>query len=125
MRLEGSGWMCVAHAFIPSDRWPAASERLREFSWLVEFIDEIQKMDRNPGKKGEPTWRDFAKRYWFEQDLFCMPEPYEEAMPYQNRMRGELLYRCGLGKRPHPRKPAERVGRFGNAGVLVGKGETA
>jgi hypothetical protein len=114
--LEGSRFLCTAHASIPADRWPMISERLRDHLWLIEFIGEMQKMDRQHG-----NWRDFARQFWQGTDDFCIPAKGENEVPYQNRMRGELLHRCGLtAKRPEPRLPQERAGKFGNAGGLLG-----
>jgi hypothetical protein len=114
--MEGGGFTCTAHGAIPSDRWPMVSERLREHRWLIEFIDEMRKMDAEHG-----DWRGFAVQFWTE-DQYAAPVAGENAIPYQLRMRGELMHRCGLLKnRPAPRLPkAPAVGRFGNAGGLLG-----
>lgn len=113
---EGGRFTCSAHAAVPSDRWPFVTERLLEFSWLIGFIDEMQKMDRQRG-----DWRAFATQFWKDSDEHCLPHERENAGPYQLRMRAELMYRCGITKnRPEPRLPQAPKGRWGNAGGLAG-----
>lgn len=117
--LEGGRFVCTAHSAVPSDRWPLVTERQTEFRWLVEFIDEMQKMDRQ-----RQDWRGFAKQFWEESEPACMPHERENAAPYQLRMRAELLFRCGvLTKRPEPRLPKEFTGRFGNVAGLAREAE--
>lgn len=106
---EGGHFLCSAHAFIPADRWPGVTEKLRNHDWLIAFIDDIQRMDRM-----SEDWRRFAVQFWTNQDEACLPDVEEQAIPYQNRMRGELLYRCGLLKRPAVRLPQPITSR-GNA----------
>lgn len=115
---DGSRFMCSAHADVPADRWPMLSERLRDHVWLIEFTDEMQKMDRQHG-----DWRGFALQFWANSDQECAPVEGENAIPYQLRMRSELMFRCGLmTKRPTPLLPQQQPakGRFGNAGGLAG-----
>lgn len=100
LSVEGGRWCCAAHAFAISDQWPVITERLLQNVWLIEFIDEIKRMRRNFG-----DWRGFAERFWEGQDESCAPDPKEEFQPYENRMRGELLFRAGVAKRPHVRLP--------------------
>lgn len=112
--VEGGKFCCAAHAFVPADRWPGVSEKLRDHDWLIGFIDDIKKM------RGKcENWRTFAQMFWDGQDEFCLPHDRENFEPYENRMRGELLYRCGLSKRPAVRLPQE-VTRRGNVGSLLG-----
>lgn len=112
---EGGRFLCTAHSAVPSDRWPRLTEMLHSNRWLIGFIDEMQRMDHAHG-----DWRGFASEFWKDSDPFCIPDPREYALPYQNRMRGELLFRCGLTKkRPEPRIPQVPTSR-GNAGRLVG-----
>lgn len=120
MSLEGGRFVCTAHAFAPSDQWPAITEKLNEFRWLIAFIDDIRLMDQTR-LKNMPTWREFATHFWTGQDSYCIPHAEEEALPYQNRMRGELLYRCGQMKRPAPRLP-QPVKVRGNAARYLGRG---
>lgn len=100
MSVEGGRWCCLAHATQHSDRWPAITQKLREHVWLIEFIDEIKTMHRRL-----EDWRGFAVQFWDGEDKACKPDPKEEFAPYENRMRGELLHRCGLMKRPALRLP--------------------
>jgi hypothetical protein len=102
--LEGGKFLCSAHACVPSDKWPAVTEKLHQHSWLIELIDDIQRMDHERDAK-LPDWRVYATKFWEGTDEHCIPDPKEDAIPYQNRLRGELLYRCGLAKRPSPRLP--------------------
>lgn len=119
--LEGGHFVCTAHSAVPADQWPRVTEKLREHDWLIALIDDIARFDRNP-RKDAPTWRDFATQFWQGTDDYCIPHPKENAGPYGNRLRGELLHRCGVLKtRPAPRLPAEPVARFGNAGGLLGR----
>lgn len=97
----GGGWTCSAHAYVPADRWPSVTRGLRDNSWLSEFIDEMRKMDYL-----HQDWRGFAMQFWENSDKSCQPDPREGAMPYQNRMRGELIFRAGgMSKRPQVRLP--------------------
>lgn len=111
MSLEGGRWTCTAHAFAPSEGWPRITAKLRDHAWLLAFMDDIQRMDKATDLK---AWRAFATQFWAGQDDFCIPHEREEAGPYVYRMRGELLYRCGLSRRPVPRIP-EPVKSRGNA----------
>lgn len=117
--FDGGRFCCGAHAFAKQDDWPRITEKLHELKWLVAFTDDIQRIDQNPGKD-TPDWREYATNFWSGQDDYCIPDPKEDCLPYQNRMRGELLYRLGQTKRPAPRIP-EPVKSRGNAGALVGR----
>lgn len=110
----GGKWCCTSHAFSESERWPAITDGLREHDWLVNFTAEIQSMDRQC-----KDWRGFAVQFWDGQDDYCKPDPREEAIPYFNRMKGELDYRLGLMKRPAPRIPQQPTSR-GNAARFLG-----
>ena len=110
VRLEGGSFCCNAHAWADPELWSLTTSRLNEHDWLSGFIDEMQKMDRK-----NQNWRSFAVQFWENSDKFCQPEKGENAIPYQNRMRGELLFRCGLlPKRPQVRLPqaVKPSGRF-------------
>lgn len=120
--VEGGRWVCSAHAYVASDRWPTISEKLRDNDWLIGFIDEVAKLDRNPPRDSAAGWRAFATQFWSESDAFCVPHAQEEASPYLNRMRGELLWRCGAQpKRPQVRLPQEPRTRAGNLSALLGR----
>ena len=121
--FDGGRFCCSAHAFSVSDKWPAITEKLHEFRWLIAFTDDIQRMDQSQGK-GAPIWRDYAAKFWGGVDEHCMPHPKEDCLPYQIRMRKELLYRLGQIKRPEPRIP-EPVKSRGNAGRLLHRGASA
>ncbi len=104
----GSGWACSAHAMAPADKWPSITRGLRDNGWLVEFIDDMRLMDSQ-----SQDWRGFALKFWHATDEFCKPAAEEGAVAYQNRMRGELLYRSGsLPKRPQVRIPKPTQGRW-------------
>ena len=109
--VEGSKFLCAGHAFIPADRWQAASTLFNDHIWLIEFVDEMKLMDGR-----HQDWRGFATQFWAKDDdaQLMQPDPKENAVPYQNRMRGELLYRAGLMKRPAIRlpRPVQPGGRF-------------
>lgn len=116
----GAGWVCSAHGFAQSEDWPRITERLREFGWLIAFIDDVAKQTRVP--KGD--WREYATRFWGDLDTDCLPDANESAEAYGYRMRGELLWRCGLtAKRPKPRLPKPLTGRRGNAAAFLGEQE--
>lgn len=105
--VGGSGFCCGVHAFAEPEDWQLITRRLSENDWLVEFIDELQAMEHK-----HQNWRDFAMQFWVNSDAFCQPHPQEPAILYQNRMRGELLFRCGqLAKRPQVRLPKNVVPR--------------
>jgi len=119
MSLEGGKFCCAAHAFSPSDRWPAITGKLRDNQWLIAFTDDIARIERERNAK-VPDWRAYAAQFWTGIDDYCLPDAQEEFLPYQNRMRGELLYRCGLMKRPAPRLPKPATSR-GNAAGFLGR----
>lgn len=101
MRLS-SGWTCFAHAYASPEDFQRVTTLLRENSWLGNFIDEIILMD-----KAGTDWRGFSNQFW-ENDPHCKPHALENVNPYENRMRSELLFRCGqVSKRPEPRLPKE------------------
>jgi hypothetical protein len=97
--LGGDQWLCAAHSLVVSDQWQRVTSKLRDNDWLIGFIGEIQKMDRN-----QDNWREFATQFWVNSDTFCTPVDGEAATLYQNRMRGELMFRVGaVVKRPVPK----------------------
>ena len=111
VQVEGGRWCCTSHAFSLPDLWPRITEGLRDHDWLLAFTRDVQKMDRRA-----EDWRGFASQFWAGQDDYCMPHAQENAIPYFNRMKGELDYRLGLCKRPAPRIPQQAMhGRKGNA----------
>jgi hypothetical protein len=119
MSLEGGRFVCVAHAFAKPDDWPELTHKLNHYSWLIAFIDDLPRVE-NKRKRGEPGWREYATQFWTGVDPECLPHAQEQMLPYQNRMRGELLYRCGQSKRPEARIPKPIKSR-GNAAALLGK----
>lgn len=117
VNLEGR-WACSAHGFAAFEDWPRITERLREFGWLLAFTDDVAKHARMP----RSYWREFASEFWADQDLHCVPDAKESAEAYGYRMRGEMLWRCGLtAKRPKVRLPKEPTGRRGNAAAFLGE----
>ena len=112
LSIEGGKWLCTSHAFAPADKWPQISEGLRSHDWLIAFLCDIQRMDQ-----ANQDWRSFAEQFWDGQDDYCKPVAgemkdgrrirAEHAIPYFNRMKGELDYRLGLVKRPVPRIPED------------------
>lgn len=106
----GGGWTCFVHAHAEPEDWQAITYRMNEHSWLGEFIDEIKRMDAK-----SQDWRGFAMQFWENSDPYCQPDPRENAVPYENRMRSEFLYRIGqLAKRPAPRLPETKHNRGGS-----------
>lgn len=106
----GSGWACFAHAFAEVDAWQHVTRGLNDHEWLLGLVNEIRRMDRL-----HQDWRGFATQFWANSDAFCQPQPFENCVPYQNRMLMELLHRIGqTPKRPNPRnpKPVKPAGRF-------------
>lgn len=99
---SGKDWACFAHAFAEMDDWQEITKRLHQHDWLLGLLNDLRKMDR-----AHQDWRSYAMQFWLTEDKFCRPEPYENALPYQNRMLLEILYRIGQSpKRPQPRNPA-------------------
>ena len=108
VKISG-GWTCFAHAHAEPEDWGQITMMLREHSWLGEFIDEIKRMDQK-----SQDWRGFAMQFWENTDTFCQPDPRENAVPYENRMRSELLFRIGqISKRPQPRIPVHMAAKPG------------
>lgn len=113
----GAGWACFAHAFAEVDAWQKITHGLQEHEWLLGLVNEVRKMDRL-----HQDWRGFAVQFWANSDPFCQPQPFEECVPYQNRMLMELLFRIKQSpKRPQPRKPAtpKPSGRFARQAVAA------
>lgn len=112
VKISG-GWTCFAHAHAEPEDWRQITTMMREFSWLGEFIDEIKRMESK-----SQDWRGFAMQFWENSDRYCQPDPRENAVPYENRMRSEFLHRIGqLSKRPAPRLPEtkhRKGGAFAN-----------
>lgn len=101
VRVEGGTWCCGAHAFAMPDDWQRITNELQAHDWLIGLIDDLRKMART-----HQDWRGFAAQFWHGTDDFCKPDTREADVVYQNRMRGELLHRCGLSaRRPEPRIP--------------------
>lgn len=119
VNLSGGRWTCGAHAFAKVETWPLITERLREHAWLIGFIDDVQRIEQERNSKAL-DWRAYATKFWTGIDEHCLPDPKEDCIPYQNRMRGELLYRIGQTKRPAPRLPQPPKMR-GNVGELLGR----
>lgn len=100
---NGKDWACFAHAFAEFDDWQHVTRGLHDHDWLLGLVSELRKMDRL-----HQDWRGFAMQFWANSDEFCQPQPFENAVPYQNRMLLELLHRIGQSpKRPQPRNPAK------------------
>lgn len=116
VRTEGRGFCCSVHAFAEQDVWQDLTRRLSENDWLLGFIDEMQKMDRE-----SKNWRGFALRFWENSDKTCQPDPHENAIPYQNRMRAELLYRVGQLST----KPIVRIAKHVRPSGIFSKKEAA
>ena len=113
----GSGWLCFAHAFAPTDRWQAITQGLRDHDWLLMLIQDVRKMDA-----ANQDWRGFSTQFWADSDPFCAPQRFENAQPYADRMLMEVLHRIGERKnRPEPRKPAQvkPSGRFAHRSSVV------
>lgn len=111
----GNGWACYAHAFAEVDDWQQITRGLNDHEWLLGLVNEVRKMDRL-----NQDWRGFAMQFWANSDTFCQPQPFENCVPYQNRMLMELLFRIKqTPKRPQPRKPAtpKPAGRFARQAV--------
>lgn len=119
LSFDGGKFTCAAHAFCKSEDWPRVTEKLNEHNWLIAFIDDFRGIEA-AGNSKMPGWREYATQFWTGIDEFCIPHPKENILPYENRMRGELLYRCGITKRPAPRLPQPIKGR-GNAAALLRK----
>lgn len=99
----GKDWACFAHAFAEMDDWQEITNRLLRHDWLLGLLSDLRKMDRN-----HQDWRGYAMQFWETEDKYCQPQPFENAVPYQNRMLLELLHRIGQStKRPQPRNPAK------------------
>lgn len=102
---SGKDWACFAHAFAEVEDWQEITKRLHQHDWLLGLINDLRKMDRV-----HQDWRAYAMQFWLTEDRFCQPQAFENALPYQNRMLQELLYRIGQSpKRPQPRNPATPV----------------
>jgi hypothetical protein len=104
VKLESMGWACSTHAWAHAHLWPATTDALLTHRWLIDFIDQIGRIERMRDPK-QPDWRSHATAFWKGVDDFCLPHEHEGFMSYQNRMRSELAYRCGVLGRPHPRLP--------------------
>jgi hypothetical protein len=110
---NGMGWLCFAHAFAMPDRWQHITRELHEHDWLLSLVADVRRMDA-----AHQDWRGFASQFWANADRFCMPQPFENAGPYVDRMLMELLHRIGERKnRPAPREPqkVKPSGRFANS----------
>lgn len=115
MSVEGGKWVCAIHSSVAMDAWPRLTEKVREHDWLVAFVDDIAKMNR-----AGDDWRGFAAQFWSKQDEYCMPHAKETAASYGLRMRAEVLYRCGLSRRPAVRLP-QPIKVRGNAAAALGR----
>ena len=110
VKISG-GWTCFAHAHAEPEDWGQITTLMRENAWLGEFIDEVKLMESK-----SQDWRGFAMQFWANADPYCQPDPRENAVPYENRMRSEFLYRIGqLSKRPAPRLPETKYQRKAGA----------
>ena len=112
----GGGWACFAHAFAPVDAWQQITRGLNEHDWMLGLVEEMRKMNR-----AHQNWRAFAMQFWANTDLECQPQPFEDCVPYQNRMLMECLYRIGqTPKKPQARNPAKvkPAGRFARVAAL-------
>lgn len=114
VNIGGKGWACFAHAFAEVEDWQQITRGLHEHDWLLGLVNEVRRLDRL-----FQDWREFSMQFWANADTFCQPQPFENCVPYQNRMLMELLHRIGqLPKRPQPREPrhlARPTGRFASA----------
>ena len=109
-------WMCISHAFAEPEDWQTITGKLKDLSWLLAFITDMQVMERK-----HEDWRGFAQQFWKGIDDHCIPGPNESATVYQNRMRQELTHRIGQSaKRPQVRQPApvKPAGQFAKGVAL-------
>lgn len=110
VNVGGSGWACFAHGFANVDEWQDITRRLSENDWLLGLVNDLRRLARE-----HQDWRAYATRFWQESDPHGVPHAREGAVPYQDRMLREVLWRVGqLSKRPEPRLPAyvKPAGRF-------------
>jgi hypothetical protein len=114
---SGSGWACFAHAFAHADQWQSVTRGLNDHEWLLGLVNDVRKMAAE-----NKDWRGYALKFWDGSDNYCKPQPFENDVPYQNRMLLELLHRIGQNpKRPAPRNPAavKPAGRFAQSAVAA------
>lgn len=111
--VEGGKFMCSAHAHINAEEWPRVTEKLRDHDWLIGLLGDMRTMDRR-----FEDWRGFAMQFWSGEDARCQPDPGEDCFAYQNRMRKELLFRCGVAAKPQIRLPQKPTTR-GNAAAAA------
>ncbi len=101
----GGGWHCQWHAYCSPDQWQGLTQQLREHTWLLEFITDLQMRHRRG--EGSKVLVALATTFW-AVDPYMAPTAEERQHwgRYLWRLREELAYRVGRrSERPEPREP--------------------
>lgn len=92
-------WLCSAHAMAQPHHWPGITEGLREHDWLVSFVGDVMRMQRECG-----PWAEYARKFWEQAEPAMCPSADEigHGSAYALRMHQELMVRCGASARRYP-----------------------
>ena len=99
INLNSAQWLCSAHATTQPHKWPMVTEGLREHDWLIAFIGDVMRMQRECG-----PWAEYATQFWSQAEPSMCPTDDEvsHGPAYALRMHQELMVRCNASSRRMP-----------------------
>lgn len=97
--VEGGRWFCRFHAYKDNKQWPGITSRLAEFSWMVDLIGDIVKLDR----AGDfSTARKLGADFFAESYTELIPAKAEPISAYIGRLNAALAHMVGSSAKPPP-----------------------
>lgn len=99
--LGGSGrFLCACHAMVPSDRWPAVTQGIRDYAWMLAIIRDV----KAAGSR-DLQWRKAAMLAWSVEPEMAPHEQETQAL-YVARLLQDFEHRVGArATKPEPMLP--------------------
>lgn len=99
--LGGSGrFLCACHAMVPSDRWPAVTQGIRDYGWMLDIIRNVKAAGAS-----DLQWRKVAMLGWSVEPEM-VPHAQETQALYVARLLQDFEHRVGArATKPQPLLP--------------------
>ncbi len=99
--LGGSGrFLCACHAMVPSDRWPAVTQGIRDYGWMLDIIRNVKAAGAS-----DLQWRKVAMLGWSVEPEM-VPHAQETKALYVARLLQDFEHRVGArATKPQPLLP--------------------